>query len=143
MPHAIDTETTRRVNDERMGLEGMCGPFRCANAAARRALNVLHYSVAAEHRFPWSQRVAVRLASERRPAGVLGAEVWVKLVDADTPAPTDPAGLTFLIMTTKPRFRAELAAGEGGRTAVYMAHWVNTRGEQGPWSEITTATVAA
>lgn len=78
-----------------------------------------------------------------RPAGVLGAEVWVKLVDADQPAPTDPAALTFLTMTTKPSFRAEFKAGEGGKTAVYMARWVNTRGEKGPWSEITTATVAA
>jgi hypothetical protein len=78
-----------------------------------------------------------------RPAGVLGAEVWVKLVDADAPAPTDPAALTFLTMTTRPSFRAEFKAGEGGKTAVYMARWVNTRGEKGPWSEITTATVAA
>ncbi len=78
-----------------------------------------------------------------RPAGVLGAEVWVKLVDADQPAPTDPAALTFLTMTTRPSFRAEFKAGEGGKTAVYMARWVSTRGEKGPWSEVTTATVAA
>ena len=78
-----------------------------------------------------------------RPAGVLGAEVWVKLVDADAPAPTDPAALTFLTMTTKPSFRAEFKTGEGGKTAVYMARWVNTRGEKGPWSEVATATVAA
>ena len=78
-----------------------------------------------------------------RPAGVLGAEVWVKLVDADAPAPTDPAALTFLTMTTKPSFRAEFKAGDGGKTAVYMSRWVNTRGEKGPWSEVTTATVAA
>ena len=78
-----------------------------------------------------------------RPAGVLGAEVWVKLVDADQPAPTNPAALTFLTMTTKPTFRADFKPGEGGKTAVYMARWINTRGEKGPWSEITTATVAA
>lgn len=78
-----------------------------------------------------------------RPAGVLGAEVWVKLVDADAPAPTDPAALTFLTMTTKPSFRAEYAKAAGGKTAVYMARWVNTRGEKGPWSDVTTATVAA
>ena len=46
-------------------------------------------------------------------------------------------------MTTRPSFRAEFKAGEGGKTAVYMARWVNTRGEKGPWSEITAATVAA
>ena len=51
--------------------------------------------------------------------------------------------LSFLTMTIRPGFRAEFKAGEGGKTAVYMARWVNTRGEKGPWSEITTATVAA
>jgi len=51
---------------------------------------------------------------------------------------THPAALTFLTMTTKPSFRAEFKAGEGGKTAVYMARWVNTRGEKGPWSEVTT-----
>ena len=56
-----------------------------------------------------------------RPAGVLGAEVWVKLVDADHPAPTDPAALTFLTITTKLSFRAEFKAGDAGKTAVSMA----------------------
>jgi len=85
-----------------------------------------------------------------RPAGVLGAEVWVKLVDADQPADSliiaslgNPATFGFLTMTTKPTFRADFKPGEGGKTAVYMARWINTRGEKGPWSEITTATVAA
>lgn len=78
-----------------------------------------------------------------KPRGVVGAEVWVKLVDADQPAPTDPAALSFLTMTTKPSLRAEFKSGDGGKTAVYMSRWVNTRGEKGPWSEITTATVAA
>jgi len=49
-------------------------------------------------------------------------------------------------MTTKPTFRTDFNPGEGGKiggAAVYMARWINTRGEKGPWSEITTATVAA
>jgi len=82
-------------------------------------------------------------ARRARPAGVLGAEVWVKLVDADEPAPTNLAALVFLTMTTRPTFRAEFKPGEGGKTAVYMARWINTRSEKGPWSEIATATVAA
>ncbi len=55
----------------------------------------------------------------------------------------DPAALTLLTMTTKPSFRAEFKADERGKTAIYMARWINTRGEKGPSSEITTATVAA
>jgi hypothetical protein len=73
----------------------------------------------------------------------LGAEVWVKLVDPGTPAPTDPAALAFLTMATKPSVTAEYRAADGGKTAVSMLRWVNTRGEKGPWSDITTATVAA
>ncbi|MFA6044087.1 MAG: hypothetical protein WC718_03810 [Phycisphaerales bacterium] len=49
---------------------------------------------------------------------MLRVEVWVKLVDVDQPTPTDPAAFTFLTMTTKPSFRAEFKAGEGGKTAV-------------------------
>jgi len=78
-----------------------------------------------------------------RPAGVLGAEVWVKLVDAGTPAPTDPAALSFLTMTTKTAFATDYPAAAGGKTAVYMLRWVNTRGEKGPWSDPHPATVAA
>jgi hypothetical protein len=78
-----------------------------------------------------------------RPKGVLGAEVWVKLVEPGEPAPTDPAALSFLTMATKPTIRADFRAGDGGKTAVYMVRWVNTQGEKGPWSEVTTATVAA
>jgi hypothetical protein len=46
-------------------------------------------------------------------------------------------------MTTRPSFRADFRGADGGKTAVYMARWVNTRGEKGPWSEITAAKVAA
>jgi len=81
-----------------------------------------------------------------RPKGVLGAEVWLTLIDAGQPAPTDPSALAFLTMATKPTFRADFKPGDGGTKwggAVYMPRWVNTQGETGPWSEIATATVAA
>jgi len=58
-------------------------------------------------------------------------------------APTDPAALTFLTMTTRPSFRAEFKASEGGKTAVCMARCVNTQGERGSWSEVCAATAAA
>ncbi len=49
-------------------------------------------------------------ARRARPAGGLGAELWVKLVDATEPAPTNPAALVFLTMTTTPTFRALVQA---------------------------------
>jgi len=92
------------------------------------------------HLWPVNESKPTRRA---RPAGVLGAELWVKLVDAGTPAPTDPAALSFLTMTTKTAFATDYPAAAGGKTAVYMLRWVNTRGEKGPWSEVAAATVAA
>jgi len=95
---------------------------------------------------------------------VLGAEVWVKLVepngqmtngqmtksedeprtlDAIARAIGDPSTFGFLTMTTRPTFRADFKLDEGGKKALYMARWINTRGEKGPWSEICSATVAA
>ena len=74
---------------------------------------------------------------------MLGAEVWLTLIDAGQPVPTDPTALAFLTMATKPSIRADFRSGDGGKTAVYMARWVNTRDEKGPWSEIAMATVAA
>ncbi len=65
-----------------------------------------------------------------KPEGVAGAEVWVKLVDAGTPAPTDPAALSFLTLTSRPTARTEFRAMMAGRwgAAVYMLRWVNTGG---------------
>ena len=90
-------------------------------------------------------------------ASVLAAEVWVKLVDADKLAGSliiaslgnlaraigDLAALVFLTMTTRATFRAKFKPGEGGKTAVFMARWVSTRGTPGPWRNIASATVAA
>ncbi len=61
----------------------------------------------------------------------------------DGAAAGDPANFTFLTMTTKPSFRATFKPAKGGKTAIYMARWVNTRGEKGPWLELAMATVAA
>ncbi len=78
-----------------------------------------------------------------KPVGVVGAEVWVTLVNAGSPPPRDPAALSFLMMATRPTVRAAFTSADGGKTAVYMLRWVSTRGEKGPWSDVVTGTVAA
>ncbi len=75
-----------------------------------------------------------------KPAGVMGAEVWVKVGD---PAPTDPSELTFLSLDTRTPYTADYAGGDANKVAHYMLRWVNTRGEKGPWSETASATIGA
>ncbi|MFN0131631.1 MAG: hypothetical protein ACKVW3_03720 [Phycisphaerales bacterium] len=41
------------------------------------------------------------------------------------------------------KFWGVLTFSAGGKTVVYMARCVSTRGEKGPWSDSASATVAA
>ena len=64
-----------------------------------------------------------------KPAGVLGAEIWVKI--GPTP-PVHPGELTFLAVDTRSPYTRDYPGSEGGKQAHYMLRWVNTRGETGP-----------
>ncbi len=75
-----------------------------------------------------------------KPAGVMGAELWVKIGD---PAPVDPGELGFLAVDTRTPYTADFAGGDANKVAHYMLRWVNTRGEKGPWSETASATIGA
>ena len=75
-----------------------------------------------------------------KPAGVMGAELWVKIGD---PAPVDPDELTFLSLDTRTPYTADYTGADAKKTAHYMLRWVNTKGEKGPWSETASATIGA
>ena len=73
-----------------------------------------------------------------KPDGVMGCEIWVKVGD---PAPTDPSQLQFLGTDTRTPYVAEYGGEDAGKVAHYMLRWVNTKGEQGPWSQTVSATI--
>jgi hypothetical protein len=75
-----------------------------------------------------------------KPAGVMGAEIWVKIGD---PPPTDPSELTFLSVDTRTPYTADYDGADANKTAHYMLRWVNTTGDKGPWSETASATIGA
>jgi hypothetical protein len=75
-----------------------------------------------------------------KPAGVMGAEIWVKIGD---PVPINPSELSFLSVDTRTPYSADFDGADGGKTAHYMLRWTNARGEQGPWSETASATIGA
>jgi hypothetical protein len=85
-----------------------------------------------------------------KPRGVQGAEVWLALADPNTPAPPLPSPDTssrdsykFLSLSSRGSLHADFPSADAGKTAYYALPWVSTRGEKGPWSEVTSATVAA
>jgi len=76
-----------------------------------------------------------------KPKGVMGCEIWVKVVPVGEPAPTDATGMQFLALDTASPYIAEFDGSQAGKTAHYMLRWVGTQGEKGPWSETVSATI--
>ncbi len=79
-------------------------------------------------------------ASRAKPAGVRGAQVWVKI---GNPAPTDPNELTYLATDTRTPYVTNFDGADANQVAHYMLRWESTRGETGPWSETASATIGA
>ncbi len=77
-------------------------------------------------------------ATKARPSGAAFCEIRQVVLAAGAPAPTDPAAMPLLATDTKPPYRADLNADDIGKTAYYAMRWVNTRGQPGPWSAITS-----
>jgi hypothetical protein len=73
-----------------------------------------------------------------KPAGVFGCELWHKIGGT---APLDQKECLPLGTDTASPYLAEYDGTEAGKTIYYMGRWVSTRGEYGPWSTVTTATV--
>lgn len=78
-----------------------------------------------------------------RPKGTLGAEVRLKLVEPNDPAPVDPETMRFITLATNGEATTTFPQSAAGKTAVYCLRWVGPRGAVGPWSEAANATVAA
>jgi len=93
-------------------------------------------------------RQEIRFADEntptrrKKPAGVRGAEVWVKIAVAGSVPPVDVSEMTFLDLSTASPYVAEFTGENAGKTAWYRLRWVNTRGEKGPWSDLASGTIA-
>ena len=78
--------------------------------------------------------------STAKPAGVRGAQIFVKVGD---PPPADPSELTFLGTDTRTPYLAPYTGADANKVAHYMLRWESTRGDTGPWSETASATIGA
>jgi hypothetical protein len=76
-----------------------------------------------------------------KPAGVLGAEIRMALTPIGQPTPTDPDDFAFLALDTATPYTKDFDGADGGKNAHYIARWMNTRQETGPWSETVSVTV--
>jgi hypothetical protein len=78
-----------------------------------------------------------------RPRGVERAEVFVAFTPTNTPAPADPSAYRYVQSVSDGGAALSFESPQGGMMAHYLARWVTRRGAMGPWSDTTSATVAA
>ena len=106
-----------------------------------RPLGVVDTSQRLRHEIRFSDEATP--TSRAKPAGVMGCEIWVKVLSAGEAAPAGSDGLSFLSLDTSSPYIAEYEGNDGGKTAHYMLRWVKKNGDKGPWSETISATITA
>jgi hypothetical protein len=78
-----------------------------------------------------------------RPRGVERAEIFVAFTPAAAPAPSDMHAYRYVQSVSDGRAVLSYDSPQGGMQAHYVARWVTRRNAYGPWSETSSATVAA
>ncbi|MDR1384857.1 MAG: hypothetical protein LBJ67_13570 [Planctomycetaceae bacterium] len=76
--------------------------------------------------------------SKAKPVGQHGAEIRWAILDAPTQNVDDLIHSSF---DTHTPFTLDFNGTQRGQTVYFCLRWENTRGEKGPWSEITSAIV--
>ena len=75
-----------------------------------------------------------------KPHGVIGCEVMMRISDTQS---LDPKDYHLIGLWTRFPEVVEFDAENAGKTAHYLFRWFNTKGEKGPWSAVTSATIPA
>ena len=83
-------------------------------------------------------RDATTPTSKAKPAGVRGAEIWMKV---GTPAPVDASELSFVTLDTRTPHVITFDGADANKTVTYWLRWVSTGGGVGPWGPAVAATV--
>lgn len=85
-----------------------------------------------------SFRDAAHQDTKRKPRGVNGCEIWVKIGE---PAPGNQKDCIFLGLDTKTPYVAHFDPEDAGKTAYYMLRWLMADGSVSAWGETVSATI--
>lgn len=116
---------------ERLGITVRSTSRTPVSRPATSPVGTVDFSVRLQHSIHFSDST---LPGKAKPDGVHGAEIWAKVGDA--------ADFSYLATDTRTPYIATYDDGDAGKTVSYRLRWVNTRGEQGPWSSVISAIIA-
>jgi hypothetical protein len=87
-----------------------------------------------------SFRDAASEDTKKKPRGVIGCEIWVKIGE---PAPGNQKDCVFLSLDTQTPYTALYDPEDAGKTAYYMLRWAMRDGSVSAWGETISATITA
>ena len=76
--------------------------------------------------------------TDKKPDGILGAEIWLK-VGGD--APVDNKDCQYIATDTATPYVYTFDGADAGKTAWYLLRWISKNGDKGDWSEAVAATI--
>lgn len=80
-------------------------------------------------------------AGRGRPEYAIGCEVWMKILPAGEPVPTNPDDLAYAGTNSASPYVCEFSGSDASKVAHYRLRWVSRGGAKGPWSEVISATI--
>lgn len=87
-----------------------------------------------------SFRDAAHQDTKRKPRGVNGCEIWVKI---GSPEPGNQKDCVFVALDTKSPYTAQFEPEDAGKIAFYMLRWLMADGSVSAWGETISATITA
>jgi len=138
-------QASPEVDDtERAGL-GITVPDRIVTTTtgeiSSRPIGVVDTSQRLRHEIRFTDEATP--TSRAKPKGVMGCEIWVKVLPTGEAPPVSADELSFVTLDTASPHTVEYNGADGGKTAHYMLRWVKNNGDKGPWSETVSATITA
>ncbi|HEY0049634.1 MAG TPA: hypothetical protein VGB68_10135 [Pyrinomonadaceae bacterium] len=76
--------------------------------------------------------------TDKKPGGILGAEIWYKIGGT---APVDNKECQFLALDTATPYVIQFDGADAGKTVYYLLRWQSKNGDKGDWSDVAQATV--
>jgi hypothetical protein len=111
-------------------------PAAPANVPDTRPIVTIDTSERLRHRLDY--RDSATSNRRAKPAGAMGCEIHVFI---GPQPPADPAEFRLLDVDPATPYIVNYTGADAGKTAHYLLRWVNGRGERGPWSDTTSATI--
>jgi len=121
---------------QRMGLTIKSGAHTAVGTPTSSPIATVDFSTRLQHALPFVDENTP--TTKAKPDGVHGCEIWIKL---GNPAPVNDSELSFLGVCTRSPYTVSFKGDDAGKTAYYWLRWVNSKGQQGPWSSPVNAMV--